>query len=43
MFFGFSGTNIMIPISKLVLDNSNKGKKITLNIKKTYNNRIILG
>lgn len=31
----------MVPLSKLVL--SEQSKKIVLNIKKTYNNRVILG
>lgn len=42
IFFDFGGKNINIPISNL-LHTPLKGKKLTLNIKKTFNNRIVLG
>ena len=42
MFFNFGGKNINIPISDL-LHVGLKGKKLILNIKKTFNNRAVLG
>lgn len=42
LYFGFSGPNLMIPMQDLVLKNEH-GKKVIFNIKRTYNNRIILG
>lgn len=42
LFFGFGGPNLMVPMKDLVLRNDH-GKRIIFNIKKTFNNRIILG
>lgn len=41
IFFSFDSKNINVKLEKLVL--SEQSKKIVLNIKKTYNNRVILG
>lgn len=41
IFFNFGGKNINIPMSKLV--QKEDSKKIILGIKKTFNNRVILG
>ena len=42
IFFDFGGKNINIPLSDLI-HTPLKGKKLTLNIKKTFNNRVVLG
>ena len=42
MFFDFGGSNINMPLSELAHDGIVK-KKLTLNIKKTFNNRVVLG
>jgi hypothetical protein len=41
MFFSFADKNINVRLDQLVL--AEQSKKIVLNIKKTYNNRVILG
>jgi hypothetical protein len=41
LFFDFGGKNINIPLAKL--EHESKSKKLILNIKKTFNNRVILG
>lgn len=42
MFFQFNGKNINIPFSMLAYKEISK-KKLILNIRKTFNNRVILG
>ena len=42
MFFSFNGKNINIPISSLTHESITK-KKMVLKIKRTFNNRVILG
>jgi hypothetical protein len=42
LYFGFQGPNMMVSLKDLLLRNEHS-KKATFNIKRTYNNRIILG
>jgi hypothetical protein len=42
LYFGFGGPNLMVPMKDLVLKNEH-GKKVTFNIKRSFNSRIILG
>lgn len=42
IFFDFGGRNINLPLSDLTYEGVSK-KKLILNIKKTFNNRVILG
>lgn len=42
MYFKFDGSSIMIPLKDLVRSNDHN-KKISFNLKKAFNSRIVLG